>query len=77
MIADKPNPSPGAGLQPKSRKDAANATGPNPTLVQNDEHLLVKGHRPERGAARASGQAEEGRARGLRGGVPGGVTLHR
>lgn len=22
------------------------ATGANPTLVQNDEHILVKGHRP-------------------------------
>lgn len=22
------------------------ATGANPTLVQNDEHVLVKGHRP-------------------------------
>lgn len=25
------------------------ATGANPTLVQNDEHVLVKGHRPGRG----------------------------
>lgn len=24
------------------------ATGANPTLVQNDEHILVKGHRPGR-----------------------------
>lgn len=30
------------------------ATGANPTLVQNDEHVLVKGHRPGWGIVGAS-----------------------
>lgn len=28
------------------------AAGANPTLVQNDEHILVKGHRPGHGIVR-------------------------
>lgn len=35
-------------------RDAANAAGPNPTLVQNDEHVLVRGHRPGRGNSKSA-----------------------
>lgn len=32
--------------EPGMQQASMYATGANPTLVQNDEHILVKGHRP-------------------------------
>lgn len=38
--------------EPEMQRASMYATGANPTLVQNDEHVLVEGHRPGRGTKR-------------------------